>query len=168
MVEKRNSEFTACMEKLTTPLPHEYAQWDKDEGLQEYIWSVPWVYGLCDGDLTVRENRGGGKGVIPLYMTDFLFFMGDLNYRVTVPRSVFMEKLKAGVEGAFSFDQLGRERGEGRVFGGFEEANVAFMPTYKYDVGTSVYDTRYALYLKTNHMDTYYSLITYFSEIENL
>ena len=158
MVEKRNSEFSACMEKLTTPLPPEYAQLDKVDGgsgLQEYIWSVPWVYGLANGDLT-SPSVGGGKGGIPLSMTDFLFFMGDLNYRSTLPRPLFMEKLKQGegVADVIAYDQLNQERARGRVFVGFEEAEVGFMPTYKYDVGTSVYDTRYLFFVSNNTTTT--------------
>ena len=31
----------------------------------------------------------------------------------------------------------------GFVFNGFEEGPLIFAPTYKYDLGTNVYDTRY-------------------------
>lgn len=40
-------------------------------------------------------------------------------------------------------DQLRAQMGAGRVFEGFEEAPINFNPTYKFDVGSSVYDTRY-------------------------
>ena len=39
-------------------------------------------------------------------------------------------------------DQLTRERNKKRVFQGFKEGPLSFMPTYKFDVGESdVYDT---------------------------
>lgn len=30
---------------------------------------------------------------------------------------------------------------EGRVFFGYQEGDITFLPTYKYDVGTDIYDT---------------------------
>jgi hypothetical protein len=35
-----------------------------------------------------------------------------------------------------------------RVFAGYEEAPIKFLPTYKFDVGTSQYDSRYMLNYK--------------------
>lgn len=32
---------------------------------------------------------------------------------------------------------------QGRVFAGYQEGDITFLPTYKYDNGTDVYDTRY-------------------------
>lgn len=31
----------------------------------------------------------------------------------------------------------------GNVFKGYKEGLISFLPTYKYDVGTDIYDTRY-------------------------
>jgi hypothetical protein len=32
---------------------------------------------------------------------------------------------------------------QGRVFPGYHEGMITFLPTYKYDNGTDIYDTRY-------------------------
>jgi hypothetical protein len=40
------------------------------------------------------------------------------------------------------FDQLTVERARGSVLVGFTEGRVNFPPTYKYDKGGSVYDSR--------------------------
>ena len=40
-------------------------------------------------------------------------------------------------------DQLRLQMAAGRVFDGFQEGSVTFRPTYKYDPGTDVWDSRY-------------------------
>jgi len=44
-----------------------------------------------------------------------------------------------------ALDQLGQQRKTGRVFQGFQEAEIDFKPTYKYDPGTDNWDSRYFL-----------------------
>ena len=41
----------------------------------------------------------------------------------------------------FCFLQLRNEHAAGRTFSGFEEAPIAFAPTYKYDIFSDAYDT---------------------------
>lgn len=70
------------------------------------------------------------------------FWMGDLNYRVEGNRQAVEEALDKGhFEVLRSNDQLSKERKKGRVFFSFNEGNLSFSPTYKFDKGTSVYDT---------------------------
>jgi len=40
-------------------------------------------------------------------------------------------------------DQLLQEAEKGEVFNGYCEGTLSFKPTYKYDVGSSIYDTSY-------------------------
>lgn len=40
------------------------------------------------------------------------------------------------------YDQLNIERDAGRTFPMFDEGEITFYPTYKYDPGTNRYDTR--------------------------
>lgn len=42
-----------------------------------------------------------------------------------------------------SNDQLLQEAERGEIFKGFREGTLTFKPTYKYDVGSSNYDTSY-------------------------
>jgi inositol-1,4,5-trisphosphate 5-phosphatase len=42
-----------------------------------------------------------------------------------------------------SKDQLLQEAERGQVFDGYCEGTLTFKPTYKYDVGSSNYDTSY-------------------------
>ncbi|KAG2495021.1 hypothetical protein HYH03_006953 [Edaphochlamys debaryana] len=100
---------------------------------------------------------------------DLVIWMGDLNYRlITAPPSLppgpggpapgpgpgpggspagFLPDpevrmaLRAGrLDALLAVDQLNRERAAGRVFRGFQEGRIAFPPTYKYKVGTNIYN----------------------------
>ena len=89
---------------------------------------------------------------------DIVFWMGDLNYRikkdVEISRvydlldHVISDEDKHNSEEAFhmllSFDQLNIERAARRVFPGFSEGEIKFLPTYKYIPGdvNGYYDRR--------------------------
>ncbi|PIA15008.1 DNase I-like protein [Coemansia reversa NRRL 1564] len=73
---------------------------------------------------------------------DFTFWLGDLNYRVNLPNDqarvlVAQNQLRS----LLMYDQLRLQMAAGKVFGGYSEADISFAPTYKYDSGTSNYDT---------------------------
>ncbi|UJR10528.1 hypothetical protein I4U23_014731 [Adineta vaga] len=73
---------------------------------------------------------------------DHIFFLGDFNYRLTIPRQHVEQFVKNSAYGQLlEYDQLRKEHSEGRVFREFNEGPVQFPPTYKYDVGTDFYDT---------------------------
>ncbi|XP_058069151.1 type IV inositol polyphosphate 5-phosphatase 11 isoform X2 [Magnolia sinica] len=72
-------------------------------------------------------------------------WLGDLNYRIqgieTSPaRSLIQKNLHKTLT---SKDQLLREAERGQIFNGYCEGTLAFKPTYKYNVGSSDYDTSY-------------------------
>lgn len=74
---------------------------------------------------------------------DHIFWAGDLNYRINMSstedvRQMAMQRQLAPL---LEHDQLTRARRVGAAFEGYEEAPIHFPPTYKYDVGTDVYDT---------------------------
>ncbi|KDN52022.1 DNase I-like protein [Tilletiaria anomala UBC 951] len=66
---------------------------------------------------------------------DHTFWFGDLNFRVDITRKhadwLIMQKR---YDDALEFDQLRKIMREGDVFKGFEEAPIAFPPTFKFDV----------------------------------
>lgn len=74
---------------------------------------------------------------------DHLIWFGDLNYRLNMTN----DRVRSLIEhGAFDelqdFDQLLLEKKErGGAFNGFKEDRILFYPTYKFDRGTSQYDT---------------------------
>ncbi|KAG5543289.1 hypothetical protein RHGRI_016132 [Rhododendron griersonianum] len=70
-------------------------------------------------------------------------WLGDLNYRLqginTFPaRNLINENLQQLLT---SKDQLLQEAERGQIFDGYCEGTLAFKPTYKYDIGSTSYDT---------------------------
>ncbi|KAG7356475.1 hypothetical protein IV203_001161 [Nitzschia inconspicua] len=79
---------------------------------------------------------------------DRVFFCGDLNYRLDLPRELTEFSIVHGVQNderslsdLFRYDQLIRSMTEGRAFPGFVEGRIAFAPTFKFDKETNMYDT---------------------------
>lgn len=74
---------------------------------------------------------------------DVLFWIGDLNYRIM---DLEIGKVKSLIErkqfkDLHSYDQLHRQLGRNDVFEGYQEGEINFQPTYKYDPGTDTWDT---------------------------
>ena len=73
---------------------------------------------------------------------DYVFWCGDLNYRINGIRSAIDAILEKGmVEVLWANDQLKKEMDSKRVFYGFYEYPVNFPPTYKYDLNSDKFDT---------------------------
>ncbi|XP_015230889.1 PREDICTED: type II inositol 1,4,5-trisphosphate 5-phosphatase isoform X1 [Cyprinodon variegatus] len=74
---------------------------------------------------------------------DVVLWIGDLNYRIS---DLDVDKVKDLItkndfETLHSYDQLKRQIDEEAVFVGFEEGEIDFQPTYKYDTGSDKWDT---------------------------
>eukprot|EP00968_Pinguiococcus_pyrenoidosus_P011551 scaffold935_cov248-Pinguiococcus_pyrenoidosus.AAC.10 len=77
---------------------------------------------------------------------EFVFFIGDLNYRISVEvdtEEVFW-KCTEDLDAPFllSRDQLVLELKAGRVLQGFVEPEISFLPTYKFEPGSDRYEQR--------------------------
>ncbi|OAD73140.1 hypothetical protein PHYBLDRAFT_96484, partial [Phycomyces blakesleeanus NRRL 1555(-)] len=73
---------------------------------------------------------------------DNIMWMSDLNYRVALSNEEVSTCVYGGnLDALLRADQLQNEMRLQRVFSGYEEGPITFMPTYKYDNGTNVYDT---------------------------
>ncbi|KAK4873733.1 hypothetical protein RN001_013093 [Aquatica leii] len=80
---------------------------------------------------------------------DYVFWAGDLNFRLATPRDKVLEWLSSTSfplpahlpHGYMHHDQLCSVLSDGAAFKGFFEANITFPPTYKYDPGTQIFDT---------------------------
>jgi hypothetical protein len=113
--------------------------------------------------LRPKRNRDGSPaecdGEHLLSSMDHVFFAGDLNYRIDLPRE-YVERCitnikkcrseekstpseEAGVlmKKLLRRDQLLQTIASGRAFADFNEGNIDFLPTFKFDKGTSNYDT---------------------------
>ncbi|KAL1200949.1 Type IV inositol polyphosphate 5-phosphatase 11 [Cardamine amara subsp. amara] len=74
---------------------------------------------------------------------DLTVWLGDLNYRIQdvsnrPARSLIHNHLQSVL---VSKDQLLQEAERGEIFKGYSEGTLGFKPTYKYNVGSSDYDT---------------------------
>ncbi|KAL0481230.1 inositol polyphosphate 5-phosphatase [Acrasis kona] len=73
---------------------------------------------------------------------DFIFWFGDLNYRLTLSDADTRQAICDNqISHLLAHDQLVIEKKNNRVFVGYEEGTITFMPSYKFDAGTNIYDT---------------------------
>ncbi|XP_068998244.1 type II inositol 1,4,5-trisphosphate 5-phosphatase isoform X1 [Embiotoca jacksoni] len=74
---------------------------------------------------------------------DVVLWIGDLNYRISDLDVDNVKELisQKDFEKLHSYDQLKRQIDEEAVFVGFEEGEIDFQPTYKYDTGSDKWDT---------------------------
>ena len=79
---------------------------------------------------------------------DQVFWFGDFNFRVKQPRE-YVDKLIAKhkqnpeviIKDLLGHDQLFDVFRKGKIFHGFHENPIQFMPTYKFDVNSNKYDS---------------------------
>ena len=73
---------------------------------------------------------------------DFVFWCGDLNYRIDGDRAAIEAAIAARqFDRLKESDQLQQQRSLRKVFSRFSEGAIAFAPTYKFDHDSDVYDT---------------------------
>lgn len=143
MIERRNSDYQEICRRMTFPLPGQYTEYTN------YARHYPWVCGIRDA---IKQMNGTSqmfdlgmfsKNSLTIFDTDHLFWMGDLNYRLSdVP---YDTDWNLDTMGLLQYDQLNKQKETCKAFCGFEEAPITFVPTYKYDIGTSDFDTRFYL-----------------------
>lgn len=86
-------------------------------------------------------------GSVLFDFADRVFFCGDLNYRIDLPRELTEYSILHGshdntwLENLLLHDQLIHSMTDGRAFLGFAEGKIAFMPTFKFDKDSDCYDT---------------------------
>lgn len=73
---------------------------------------------------------------------DAVIWLGDFNFRINLP----IDEVKRLIEERdfqklFEFDQLNKQMADGESFPFFDEKEITFPPTYKFDNNTKVYDT---------------------------
>ncbi|XP_040601133.1 phosphatidylinositol polyphosphate 5-phosphatase type IV [Mesocricetus auratus] len=76
---------------------------------------------------------------------DEVFWFGDFNFRLSGGRAAVEAFLKQDPEvdvlALLQHDQLTQEMKKGSIFRGFEEAEIHFLPSYKFDIGKDTYDS---------------------------
>ncbi|XP_009365619.2 type IV inositol polyphosphate 5-phosphatase 11 [Pyrus x bretschneideri] len=106
-------------------------------------------------------------------------WLGDLNYRLqgidTYPaRNLINNDLQRLLT---CNDQLLQEAGRGQIFEGYSEGTLTFKPTYKYDIGSSNYDTSYKvrvpswtdrILFKTKDSDEIKATLHYYGSMDDI
>ncbi|NWV14466.1 INP5E phosphatase, partial [Ptilonorhynchus violaceus] len=76
---------------------------------------------------------------------DEVFWFGDFNFRLNKDRetvdSILNQNPDTDVSKLLVYDQLTSEMSRGSIFKGFQEADIHFRPSYKFDIGKDSYDT---------------------------
>ncbi|CCG81072.1 Inositol-1,4,5-trisphosphate 5-phosphatase 1 [Taphrina deformans PYCC 5710] len=94
------------------------------------------------GDIFKRIFNDSGVWDSGLSGIDNVIVMGDLNYRLNATRPHVDAMLRAkDVDTLLDSDQLNEQRRQGRVLVDWAEGPITFNPTYKFDIGTDLYDS---------------------------
>uniref|UniRef100_A0A0N5A741 phosphoinositide 5-phosphatase n=1 Tax=Parastrongyloides trichosuri TaxID=131310 RepID=A0A0N5A741_PARTI len=73
---------------------------------------------------------------------DFIFWLGDFNYRINLSGDEVKNLIRYGnLSELRANDQLTQQKENDRIFQGFIEKEITFLPTYKYDTFSDDYDT---------------------------
>ena len=102
---------------------------------------------LKDSNPKDLSTQWANETALPLHIDDHdvILWFGDLNYRIreSISASEVMEIVKRGGSSSLiNRDQLKFEMEKKNVFHDYEEGQLDFLPTYKYQPGTDVYDCR--------------------------
>uniref|UniRef100_A0A1B6EGW5 Rho-GAP domain-containing protein n=1 Tax=Clastoptera arizonana TaxID=38151 RepID=A0A1B6EGW5_9HEMI len=74
---------------------------------------------------------------------DQVYWLGDLNYRITELDPKIVKELvdKNNYKPVLEYDQLRQQHRVLNVFAGYQEGEITFRPTYKYDPGSDEWDS---------------------------
>ena len=76
------------------------------------------------------------------FQHDFVFFFGDLNFRIELTYEKTIELIqKKDLKNLILNDQLSLKMKEKSIFQGFYEENITFLPSYKFDKNSNDYDS---------------------------
>uniref|UniRef100_A0A6M2DJ32 phosphoinositide 5-phosphatase n=1 Tax=Xenopsylla cheopis TaxID=163159 RepID=A0A6M2DJ32_XENCH len=80
---------------------------------------------------------------VTLDQHDQVYWLGDLNYRITDLEPDYVKTLLETEDYSklLEADQLRVQHSSKNVFNGYEEGDITFKPTYKYDPGTDQWDS---------------------------
>ncbi|KAG9291950.1 hypothetical protein G9A89_004888 [Geosiphon pyriformis] len=117
-------------------------------GLTGGLPSTPGVLSAAVNNIGGMVGMSGSYGAVQgkafsIFDSDHLIWMGDLNYRIEALPEYEIKDLwsKKEIDVLLKFDQLGIQRKNKWAFDEFEEGQITFAPTYKYDVRTNNWDS---------------------------
>ncbi|KAI0240801.1 Inositol polyphosphate 5-phosphatase OCRL [Lamellibrachia satsuma] len=94
-------------------------------------------------DISSKLNLGNMSPPMTISSHDIVFWIGDLNYRLNDIDGDGAKRLiqKGLINKLIEFDQLHLQKAANKVFLDYNEGKITFIPTYKYNTGTDVWDT---------------------------
>jgi len=141
-VEGRNSDFKNIIEKTIF-----FADNSSSTGSSQQ-WGEDFASSSTISSKVVRRRYGASSSLgvdLTILEHDVVFWIGDLNYRIDEDMAieeVYDLLSKRDLSCLRDKDQLNIERNKGSAFRGFEEGEITFLPTYKYQPGTDEYEKR--------------------------
>lgn len=73
---------------------------------------------------------------------DAVIWLGDFNFRIDLPIELVKQLIGSNqYQKLFEYDQLNKQMANGETFPFYDEMEITFPPTYKFDNNTKVYDT---------------------------
>ncbi|XP_078086707.1 synaptojanin-2-like [Mustelus asterias] len=106
---------------------------------------------LTAGQSQVKERNEDYKEIMQkltfpmernVFSHDYVFWCGDSNFRIDLPYEEVLHHIKRkDWKTLQAYDQLQQQKTDNKIFKDFFEGAINFAPTYKYDVGTAVYDS---------------------------
>lgn len=135
-LDARNNDFWRIVSQLETQAPPGFL---KPRRMQRH--------GSLDNEVA--------DGKCLMDSIDKIFFCGDLNYRVDLPREQVEQSIASSIFDSSTdskiqkkqlrellrHDQLLRTIADNKAFPGMVEGEITFKPTFKFDKGTNSYDT---------------------------
>ncbi|CAM4751348.1 unnamed protein product [Rotaria magnacalcarata] len=108
--------------------------------LKDYIWYTPAIVG---GSAPANpQDSSNSSQWWKISDHDIIFWLGDMNYRISQPNDQVRKAInEVSIATLQKKDQLRCEMELDRVFSGYFEPSIDFLPTYKFDINTDNYDT---------------------------
>jgi len=94
---------------------------------------------IQDYQTLISSNFSSGKNF--LNGNDLSCIVGDVNFRINLPREEIAKHSKEGnYRTLLEYDQLNIAKQEGKAFQEYSEGEITFPPTYKYILGSEDFD----------------------------
>ena len=129
MIDRRNQDFREISQRILFKHSLSY----------RFHQKYPWVWNMDHQKNHLNNDRDG----LTQFDSDYLIWLGDFNYRLNIENEEVRKCIQSNrYNDLLEYDQLIQEMKSWNVFNHFKEGPIHFMPTYKYDNGTSNYDSR--------------------------
>ncbi|KAI4470614.1 inositol 5-phosphatase [Holotrichia oblita] len=102
---------------------------------------------IDDYDSILKDQHFHVDAHSEIFFHDYVFWMGDLNFRLLEELEMSLEEIVARVKKGeyqklFEYDQLRYVMKKGDAFTELQEGDITFAPTFKFEVESSFYDCK--------------------------